>query len=201
MDIGSILIGVALLIVVIVFVVQPILEQRALREKQVTEAEALSAERESLLIALRDLDFDHATGKITTEDYTPQRAELVTRGVAILKQLDALGVSTTTVSAEDEIERAIAARRTRPVAGDAIEAAVAARRNGKAQAGPVCTQCGAALKPGDRFCGSCGAVITTQPAVTGPQCANCGEALTTDDRFCGHCGAKVAQAAGAGAAR
>lgn len=159
MDIGSILIGMALLIGVVFFVIQPFLEPHALRKKRVTEAEALIAERESLLIALRDLDFDYATGKITTEDYTPQRAELVARGVAILKQLDARGVSTTTVSAEDEIERAIAARRTRPVAGDAIEAAVAARRNSKAKAGPVCTQCGAALEAGDRFCSSCGARV------------------------------------------
>ncbi|MCS6911205.1 MAG: hypothetical protein NZM11_11675, partial [Anaerolineales bacterium] len=62
MDIGSVLIGMALLIGVAFFVLQPFLEQRALREKRVTEVEALNAEREALLIALRDLDFDHATG-------------------------------------------------------------------------------------------------------------------------------------------
>lgn len=138
MDIGSLLIGLALLIGVAFFIIQPFLERRALREKPVTEAEALTAERESLLIALRDLDFDYATGKITTEDYTPQRAELVARGVAVLKQLDALGVSTAAAPAEDEIERAIAQRR---------------------RARPSCAECGAALEAGDRFCRSCGAKI------------------------------------------
>jgi len=137
MDIGSLLIGLALFIGVAFFVIQPFLERRAPREKPVTEAEALTAERESLLIALRDLDFDYATGKITTEDYTPQRAALLARGVAVLKQLDALG-ATTGDSADDEIERAIAQRR---------------------RARSTCAECGAALEAGDRFCHSCGAKI------------------------------------------
>lgn len=148
MDIGSVLIGMALLIGVAFFVLQPFLEQRTLREKQVSEAEALMAERESLLIALRDLDFDHATGKITTEDYTPQRAELVARGVAVLKRLDALGASAP-ASLDDEIEQAIARRR--------------ARRADPKAAGAACVACGAALEAGDRFCSNCGARVA--PAV------------------------------------
>ncbi len=144
MDIGSLLIGLALLIGVAFFVIQPFLERRALREKPVTEAEALTAERESLLIALRDLDFDYATGKITTEDYAPQRAVLLARGVAVLKQLDALGAATDD-SADDEIERAIAQRR---------------------RARPTCTECGVALEAGDRFCRSCGAKVARTAEAT-----------------------------------
>jgi hypothetical protein len=150
MDIGSVLIGMALLVGVAFFVLQPFLEQRTLREKRVTEAEALLAERESLLIALRDLDFDHATGKITTEDYTPQRAELMARGVAVLKRLDALGASAP-ASFDEEIEQAIARRRARRAAGD------------REPGGATCAECGAALEAGDRFCSSCGARVA--PAV------------------------------------
>lgn len=145
MDIGSVLIGMALLIGVAFFVLQPFLEQRTLRAKQVSEAEALMAERESLLIALRDLDFDHATGKITTEDYASQRAELVARGVAVLKRLDALGASAP-ASLDDEIEQAVARRR--------------ARRADPKAAGATCAECGAALEAGDRFCSRCGARVT-----------------------------------------
>ncbi|MDW8327608.1 MAG: zinc ribbon domain-containing protein, partial [Anaerolineales bacterium] len=137
----------ALLIGVAFFVLQPFLEQRALREKRVTEVEALNAEREALLIALRDLDFDHATGKITTEDYAPQRAELVARGVAVLKRLDELGASAP-ASLDDEIEQAIARRRAR-----------AAQRKG--ESGVTCAKCGAALDAGDRFCSNCGARVAT----------------------------------------
>lgn len=110
MDLGSIFIGALLFALVIFLVAQPLIEQRGVREKRVTRTDALLAERETILDALRDLDFDHAMGKLTTEDYTPQRLQLVARGAAVLRELDTLGV-TTAASAEDEIERAVAARR------------------------------------------------------------------------------------------
>lgn len=49
----------------------------------------------------------------------------------------------------------------------------------------ACRACGAALEPGDAFCGRCGAARPTK-------CGSCGAPVTEDDRFCGKCGAKVA---------
>jgi hypothetical protein len=34
----------------------------------------LSAQREAILVALRDLDFDYSTGKLVEDDYRQQRA-------------------------------------------------------------------------------------------------------------------------------
>jgi hypothetical protein len=48
----------------------------------------LQAEHEAILIAVRDLDFDYQTGKLTQEDYTAQRESLIQRGVEILKLID-----------------------------------------------------------------------------------------------------------------
>jgi len=49
----------------------------------------LEAEREAILAAVHDLDFDHQTGKITDADHYTLREDLLRRGVAILKSLDA----------------------------------------------------------------------------------------------------------------
>ncbi len=203
MDIGSLLLGLALLLLVAFIVARPILDRQGLPEKETSQAERLAAERETLLAALRDLDFDHATGKISDEDYTPQRARLVAQGVAVLRQLDAVGPAMPehALSAEDAIERAVAARR-RPdgarvapraaqSADDVIEAEVAARRKSAPVQRPAptpdsvtCANCGALAKPGDRFCPKCGQVL----ALTCPTCAHL---IRPDDRFCAACGAKL----------
>ena len=90
--------GIALLLAFLVggavFVMWPFLTQRT---GQTTENEPsrlsriaqLQAEREAILISVRDLDFDYQTGKLTEEDYLMQRENLMDRGVEILKQIDA----------------------------------------------------------------------------------------------------------------
>lgn len=190
MDIGSLLLAFALFFIVAAFVVRPILDRAGQREHAPNPADALLAEREHVLTALRDLDFDHATGKIADDDYQPQRAALVSHGVEILQQLDAIGVNGRGArNLEVEIEAAIAARRKgghqgRPTTADAeIEMAVAAAR-GKTAA-MTCHNCGTAARPGDQFCSKCG----TPLALT---CSNCGQPHIAGDKFCGKCGTPLA---------
>lgn len=66
---------------------------------------ALQAEREAILTAVRDLDFDYQTGKFSEEDYLAQRESLMGHGVEILKQIDAIE--------SEAIESAVSARRER----------------------------------------------------------------------------------------
>ncbi len=49
---------------------------------------ALREERDAALTALRDLEFDHRTGKISDEDYRPLVAEYRRRVAAALQALD-----------------------------------------------------------------------------------------------------------------
>jgi hypothetical protein len=157
MDLGSVLLGLALLALVAFIVARPLLERRGMREKEITPADRRLADYEQTLTALRDLDFDHATGKITDEDHTSQRTQLVAKGAALLRQLDALGVKPAAATDDDEIEQAVAARRktaTAAAVDDRIEAEVAVRR--KAAAGAVCPTCSTPYLPGDRFCAKCG---------------------------------------------
>ncbi|MBI3762546.1 MAG: zinc ribbon domain-containing protein [Chloroflexi bacterium] len=194
MDSGSLLLALALLLVVAAFVARPILDRVREREHAPGTADVLLAERESVLTALGDLDFDHATGKTVDEDYQPQRAALVGQGVEILRQLDALGVNGHDADdVEMQVEAAIAARRSRSDPrgkGDSrgrsdadIERAVAATR-GKIAA-ITCHNCGAPAHADDKFCSKCGTALDLT-------CSNCGQAHVAGDKFCGKCGAALA---------
>jgi double zinc ribbon protein len=204
MDFGSLLLSLALLLLVAFLVARPLLEQRGTPEKESGPADQLLAQRDSLLVALRDLDFDHATGKISDDDYTPQRAQLVAEGVAVLKQLDALRPATLepAQSAEDALERAIAARRrslaeegARPAprtaqsADDLLEAAVAGQRTataGRDVEASIESQVKARRKPAS----------APQPAAASGKvtCPNCGTPAQPGDRFCPKCGHTLALA-------
>src|SRR3990172_11690320 len=113
MDFGSILLGLALLLLAGFIVARPLIDGERPHEAEATPADSLLAERDNLLTALRDLDFDHATGKIADEDYTPQRAQLVARGVSVLKELEALGAEGR-IAAEDEIQHPVSPPRPPP---------------------------------------------------------------------------------------
>lgn len=171
MDLGSILILLALAILVSMFIARPLIQQRA---TLVTRAEhdlsALLAERDRVLTALQELDFDNALQKIPEEDYPVQRAALLQKGAEILRQLDALQNRATPGLATDPIEAALSERRrTRatasaqkpvPLPDDPVEAALAERRRTRAEkAAGFCPQCGNALFASDRFCSRCGAKV------------------------------------------
>ena len=169
MDIGSILLGLALLLGVAFIVARPLLDQAGAAAREPGPAEALLFERERILTALRDLDFDHATGKFLDDDYAAQRAQLLAQGADVLRQLDALAPAAGPIaepaptSVDAEIEQAIARRRAhsapaappRRAMDTEIEAAIADRR----QSARFCAQCGQPLRPDDKFCGACGAAV------------------------------------------
>ncbi|MER3513832.1 MAG: hypothetical protein C4310_05135 [Chloroflexota bacterium] len=186
MDTGSLLLGLALLIVVAAFVLRPLVEKSGARvaharsnaRENGTRA-ALLRQRDAIYAAIRELDFDFRLGKISEEDYHPQRERLALQGVAILKQLDALSPDGD-AGLEGEIEAEIARRRrkrtgpsgqTAPArqAGlsDAeIEAQIRALRR-KSATSPVasaCPRCGATTSPEDHFCRNCGAALGSQGA-------------------------------------
>lgn len=174
MDLGFIFLAVALIGLVIFVVAQPFFERVRASQRDNAVAEQLGAQRDLILTAVRDLDFDHVTGKIADEDYTAQRALLMARGAEVLKQLDSTGV----VDEAQSIEQAIAARRR------------AARRTSEAPTPSLastlsCPDCGTAYHVGDRFCSGCGRALTRT-------CGQCGSPVTASDRFCGKCGAPVA---------
>lgn len=165
MDLGSIFLILALTILVGLFVARPFFEHRGSIAGQVEhERSALMAERDRILNALQELDFDHALGKIPEEDYPAQRAALLKRGAEILKQLDAYqqdGDTRLRTLVEGEDVQFSSNKKAAPSAvDDPLETLIAQRRRQRAsKAIGFCPKCGGAIYQGDRFCSKCGTPV------------------------------------------
>lgn len=176
MEIGAILLILALFLLVAFFVAQPFLERRAVKLVSAEEHQrsTLMAERDRLIGALQELDFDHTLGKIPAEDYPLMRAELLQHAADVLRQLDELGPQNGKESrgsaAEERVEAAVAARRadaavaqkpaSAAVEDDDIEELIAARRAArKEKTAGFCSKCGKPLLKSDKFCPACGKPI------------------------------------------
>jgi hypothetical protein len=181
MDIGSILLILAMLILVGLFIARPLFDRQAVivngrTRREDHELSSLLAERDRVLNALQELDFDYSLGKIPEEDYPAQREALVSYGAMVLRKLDELQAKPDASGVEERLELAIAARRAEAVqAGpppavtaalplledDEIEARLASRRRErKDKSAGFCPQCGRAVQKSDRFCPGCGFGLT-----------------------------------------
>jgi rubrerythrin len=169
METGAIFLLLALVVLVGLFVSRPFMEHRRMVVASAEEHElsSLMAERDRLITALQELDFDHTLGKIPSEDYPSMRAELLKHAADVLRRLDEAQPQKIAMSdAEGRVEAAIAARRADAAAqgvpvslltDDEIEEHIAARRAArKEKSGGFCSSCGRPVLRSDRFCPSCG---------------------------------------------
>ncbi len=99
--------------------------------------EHLSSARNLAFDAIRDLEFDHATGKISDEDYNQLRPRYDVQAAHILQQIDTV---TAALSKDNRTEKT---------------------RTQKSGAGrDTCPHCHKRVQTGDRFCPTCGARLT-----------------------------------------
>jgi ribosomal protein S27AE len=171
MDIGAILVLLALLIGIGLYLAAPLMNKHIRRVTEESQTgSTLMAERDRVINALQELDFDFKLGKIPDEDYPSQRAELLQKGADVLKKLDALkAASLPGPDAEARLEKAVAARRadsaagtakSEPVSDDEIESMLAARRKERsAKSSGFCPRCGKPVLTTDKFCPNCGKAI------------------------------------------
>src|SRR5512143_2056932 len=123
MDAFALIVGLALFGAATLFVVRPFRSMQPARPSA-PEAKARPQEaRTAALSALRALDFDYQTGKVSEEDYPALRVQLVAEAA---RYMDA------TAGEEDQIEAMIRARR--------------------AAAGKSCPKCGKKISSDARFC-------------------------------------------------
>jgi NADH pyrophosphatase NudC (nudix superfamily) len=174
MDIGAIFLLLAVCLLTALFVARPFLERRRMVTVSAEEQElsTLMAERDRLLTALQELDFDQTLGKIPAEDYPSMRATLLQRASDVLRQLDLLqpqkGIKG---DVESRVEAVIAARRAdaavqkmdkteAAISDEDLEELVASRRSArKEKSAGFCPKCGKPVLRSDRFCPHCGKSI------------------------------------------
>lgn len=130
---------------------------------------ALLARREALYAALRDAEFDHAMGKLATDDYQVLHRQLTLEAAQVLRQLDHLAPDPESVY-DQEIEQAVLRLREGGDTGflslpaeikEAVDAEIALLVKHSAGAdrsgGRTCPHCGQICHPEDLFCVYCGA--------------------------------------------
>ncbi len=193
MDLGSLLLILALLVLVGLFVARPLLEKHsaALAAQQPESAleherSSLLAEHDRLLNALQELDFDFTLGKIPQEDYPVQRQALLHQGADVLRRLDEMQSTAPVEDAEARLESAIAARRADAALAGA-PAAVAVGGNGNSR-----KRLSGLAEPDDQLEALLANRRRERREKAAGFCHRCGGPLQKSDRFCPKCGAKTA---------
>jgi hypothetical protein len=86
------LLALALAAAAVAWIVAPLLRADAAQVERASRLlgalSDLQSEREMALSALRDLEDDRATGKVSDADYEALKARFTQRGVEVLKKLD-----------------------------------------------------------------------------------------------------------------
>jgi hypothetical protein len=170
-----------LLLVVVGMVARPLLVPSVAGPAVDEDDSELEQQKALLLDAIREVDMDLATGKLSVEDHRGLRAQLVAEATSVMQRLDeeeaatlvaasatASEAATSEAATEAASEEAapegpVDAARTAEVedALDDVEAAIedeVARRRERLAAGD-CSTCREAREAGDAFCRRCGAAL------------------------------------------
>lgn len=129
------------------------------------EFDELESPKIKALMALREIEFDRATGKLSDEDYLALKSRYSKRALEAIE-------------AEESRE-----------GGEADEVEAVIRRARDQLRTPVCPSCGPRLEGDAAFCSECGRSLVD--ATAAPRCAACGNELEADAKFCADCGAPV----------
>jgi hypothetical protein len=112
---------------------------------------ALEREKTLVLRSIKELEFDHAMGKVSDKDFAEMSARLRSRAAGLMRQLDAGSAY------RDQIEREIAKR----VGQSPVARTVPGSRGEPDKARPtrVCDGCRTENDSDAKFCKSCGAKL------------------------------------------
>lgn len=176
-SVAAVLIGLA----VIALIISPLAGRQSAAVPTVDDPEDLDETPKGVaLAALRELEFDRATGKLSDEDYAALKTKYTAEALAVLRNEEAAAAAPAAGPAESGSS-------TAPAQDDPVEALVAERLR-LLQVGAVrCPTCGPRPEGDALFCSSCGRSLT----VGG--CAECGAPLIPGSRFCENCGVAVAR--------
>lgn len=165
-------IGLALLWLV----AQPMLFPSALMVEPFEPPDPEETPRGQALLALKEIEFDRATGKLSDADFTLLHDKYAAAAIAVLDPGDRAAAG------DDAIEALIASRAAVVKGGSAAQTSNVP--------GPRCITHGTTGEPGACFCPKCGAGLLS----TAGTCLSCGVAVPGDGMFCPGCGVPVRSA-------
>jgi hypothetical protein len=123
------------------------------------------SEREAAVAALREIEFDRATGKLSDDDYSELKSRYTGEAVLAMRREAVPSVSPAGRPTDDEVEAAV----------------LAYRRHSH-----TCPACGPRPEPDAAFCSNCGRFLHDR-------CAGCGAPVVAlDARYCLNCGNRLA---------
>jgi len=149
-------IGVALLfaLLAIGFVVWPLWRtDTPLRIDDDNPLTDLLTRKDSVLLSIKELEFDYQTGKLSAEDFGQLNGRLRQQAISLLRQIEK------TAPASAELETALEAlilqqrKMASPPMPTLQENSLDKRR--------FCPECGGPVKPTDKFCAQCGNALQT----------------------------------------
>jgi hypothetical protein len=128
------------------------------------------------LAALKEIEFDRETGKLSEEDYAFLKGKYTGAALEALRK-EAAAEASAVGQGVGDVEALVAARVR------ALRSAASSAPTGAA----TCPACGARPEADAVFCSSCGRRL-----MQGGACAGCGAELGPGSRFCERCGAGAA---------
>jgi hypothetical protein len=131
--------------------VRPLVTDQADRTAMIGERTRAALEREKMLAlrAIKELEFDHAMGKIAPEDFKEMTARLRARAIRLMRQLDA------GAGYRERIEKDLVKR-----LGDAMRTPEPkARTSTLPSEARSCANCSTSNDPDAKFCKSCGQAL------------------------------------------
>ncbi|GEM_PF-179135 len=159
-----------------------------LLDEELGQIEELVSRKSVLLQTLRDIEFDHETGKLDDADYERLRAKHEKRAVDVMRQLQQMrGDDELDEEIDGQIEERlqsmVASRQTDSTSKDPQPAPSeqADSSSSTEAAGIECPACGRDLAADASFCSGCGVELADE-------CPDCGRDLEPDARFCDGCG-------------
>jgi hypothetical protein len=179
----ALFIGAALAVAALAYVLFPLFDVVTPLRSRLTGPPV--APPESAIDALREIEFDRATGKLSDEDYASLKATYTRSALVELRsrQGDAEAADSAIRGPERSVEAEPAPNgEAAPAAVDPAEAAVLRYRSIRRS----CDTCGPRPEPDPAFCSSCGKYLKGA-------CAHCGAIVDAPaSRFCAHCGSSLA---------
>lgn len=188
----ELLVKVVLAVAAVAFIGYPLLKEHVTDEDDLElpeEDEELYRRKEATYSALKELEFDYKTGKLSESDFRELEMRFKADALEILEAMEQMEHPAPRTKSTG---RAGGGRRD----GDTKVAKPAALPAG------TCGSCGNVNPAASRFCGVCGDALGDAPSAgragrgaatvsTPGVCTGCGSQLEVDHRFCGVCGAEV----------